>query len=335
MAHLTGWLRSAKTRLAIWFHSGQAWSVNANWFPLLFLALLWMLAEWCHLNLFPSTVLPTTWSLCALGSAAYLLTLAGFFFFGNHDRSVDASTRTATALAVGAATIFAIYAWDKWPEGTKPTGAMPISADVAKPDGNNPLDSINVFAAILGAVLAGVALIAQKSATDAKAEAERARKDILEALDIRAVALSSRLLERAQAAKSEAEELLTKANEMATRDQSIARFLSLGTSSLGRLARFFMLLHHSILDPYLTPASDLVGNATILILDLQALNRAAQAAEKSARDQEIRLRIKYWQPAGRLIESLLILGLPRSTVPTEAEKVMLKLQEVRAMLNQL
>lgn len=324
--------------LANWFRSGQTWIVNvmvrlANWFPLLLLALLWVLVVWYHCNF---CLFPISWPLCALGSAAYLFTLTGFVFFGDRDRSVDVSTRIATALAVGAATMFTIYAWDKWPEGANPTGAVSTSADAAKPDGNHPLDSINVFAAILGVVLAAVALIAQKSAADAKAEAEHARKDILEAFDIRIMALSSRLLAHAQGAKLEAETLLDEANGIVAgdpRDQSIAYFLRLGTASLGRLAKFFMLLHHWILDPRLTLAADLAGCAEILVLDLRALDRTAKATRQSISDYEQRLRIEYWQPAGRLIENLLTFGSPSSAISTEAEKVMLKLQEVRTMLN--
>ena len=99
-----------------------------NWLPLLLLALLWTLVTWCHPKLFPGTVSPIFWPFFALGSAAYLLTLAGFVFFGNRDRPVDASTRTATALAVGAAIIFAVYAWAEWTNGTNLPSAVPAQS---------------------------------------------------------------------------------------------------------------------------------------------------------------------------------------------------------------
>jgi hypothetical protein len=327
-----------------------------------------MLAAWYHLNLFPGATLLVPWSLCAFGSAAYLLTLAGFVFFGNHERPVDGSTRTATALAVGAAIIFVIYAWSEWPKGadlpdnpasnpsnrshlssaSQTTSSCPnqttsscasavsIPLNGTKSDGEDSLNLVNIFAAILGVVLAAVALIAQKSAVDAKAEAERAREDILEALDIRIVALSSRLLERAQTAKVEAEDFLDEAYEIADQDQEMTRFLHLGIEGLKRLAKFLMLLHRWLLEPRLTSTTDLEEKAAMLKLALKILDeKTTQAATSLIRDQTQRLRTEYWQPAGRLIESLLILGLPRSAISTEAEKVMLKLREVRAMLNRL
>lgn len=323
-------------RLKNWLCVSRARPVSANWVPLLFLALLWALAAWCHYNL-PGLVLPMVWLLCALGSAAYLLTLVGFVFFGDRDRPVGASTRTATALAVGAAMIFAVYAWGKWPEGTNPTDAAPTSENAAKPDGNDSLDSINVFAAILGAMLAAVALIAQKSAVDARMEAERARKDILEALDIRVLALSSRMLERAQTAKAEAENFLDEAYGIMDQDQDMTRFLHLGAEGLKRLAKLFVLLHQWLLEPQLTLTDDLIGNMTILKFDLRALKQATQAGGPRLHDQEQRLRADYWRPAGRLIERLLEAphGPPNPAVPQEAEKVWVILHEVRVILDRL
>lgn len=303
-----------------------------NCFPLLLLALLWTLAAWYNRNF----CLPISWSLFALGSAAYLLTLVYFVFFGDRDQLVDVSTRTTTALAVGAAAIFVIYAWDKLPESGNPAGTMSTSAEATKSDGNNPLDSINIFAAILGAILAAVALIAQKSAVDARTEAERARKDILEALDIRIVALSSDLLEHAQAAKYKEEELLQEVEEIADQDQNTAIFLRLGADCLVRSSRFFSHLHRWILEPRVIPANDPVGKATMLLLKLEALAKASNTATHFVCKHELKqLRTEYWRPAIRLIEKLLILGLPNSATPTDAEKVMLKLREVNTMLNKL
>lgn len=208
---------------------------------------------------------------------------------------------------------------------------IPTPPNEAKSDSGDPLNLVNVFAAMLGVILAAVALIAQKSAVDAKAEAEKARKDILEALDIKILALSSLLLAYAQAAKSEAQELSSEAYEIEeNQDQDTARFLRQGSLGLERLSKFLMVLYQWMLDPRLTLATDLAGRAANLRLDLRLLE-AAQT--KSGHEQ--RLRIEYWRPVVRLIENLLILGSPSSAISTEAEKVMLKLQEVRAMLAKL
>lgn len=393
MARLTDWLSSSLdwfcspllaplrrlvTRLANWLCTGRAWSVSANWFPLLILALLWILVAWYHLNLFPDTVPPAIWPFLALGSTAYLLMLAYFLLSSNHDRLVGVSTRTAMALAMGAATIFSVYAWNEWPKETnfsaspasnqsntsnlsnasKTTSScsvtVPTPLSKGKPssvsnkitsccintvsaplneiksENEDSLSLVNIFAAILGIVLAAVALIAQKSAVDAKTEAEKARKDILEALNIKVVALSSLLLAYAQAAKSEAQELSNESYEIGSQDQDLARFLSRRSTGLNRLAKLFMLLHHWILAPRLIPTTDLAGCVALLKLDLPVLG-----TNQSTLDREKRLRIEYWRPAGRLIDNLLDLNVPNSAVPTEAEKVILQLQEVRATLDQL
>lgn len=412
MARLNNWLSSSRAwlvsanrfpllllallwklvaRLANWLRTDRAWSVSANWFPLLLLALLWVLVAWCHLNLFPDTIPSALWPFFALGSTAYLLTLAYFLLSSGHDRLVGVSTRTAMALAMGAAMIFSVYAWNEWPKETnlpagpasnqsntsnlsnasKTTGSCSVAAPTplskAKPssasnqitsscvsivstpqneiksENGDSLNLVNIFAAILGIVLAAVALIAQKSAVDAKTEAEKARTDILEAFDIRILALSDRLLEQAQTATLKKEEFLQKkeefsqiANHSILEHQNTIKFFDLGCDCLVRLSRFFSNLHRWILEPRIIPANDSVNMANIFLWKLDALDKAQKAViDLSFKDESKQLRIEFWQPGIRLIERLLTIGLPKSAIPTEAEKVMLKLQEVRAMLDQL
>jgi hypothetical protein len=50
-------------------------------------------------------------------------------------------------------------------------------SNATKVDGNDPLNLVNIFAAILGVVLAAMALIAEKSAAEARAEAEKAKAE--------------------------------------------------------------------------------------------------------------------------------------------------------------
>lgn len=304
-------------------------SLSANWFPLLILSLLLSVTLFCSENL----SFPIAWRICALGSVAYLLTLAGFVVFNSQGETANASTRTATALAIGAATMFAVYAWGEsallaLPNLTIHGGNQPLTAL----GDEKPLDKVNLFATLLGMVLAAVALIAQKSAADARTEAEKARRDILDALDIRTLALSNQLLERALAAKAESDEMIAEASETAETDENIAHCLRHGAAGLTSMAKFFMVLHHWLLEPRLASSSELLGKATKLILDLSLLNNTPQSQLES--DLNKRLRIEYLQPAGRLIETLLRQGMPSSASAAEAEKVMSKLGEVRTMFNQ-
>ena len=302
--------------------SEQNWAVSADLFPLLLLALLWSLGALCYQYL---TLPSLPWSIYTSGSTAYLLTLVGFVVFGNRGQSSGASTRIATALAVGAATIFAGYSYGDWSGGSNP----------AKTNGADSLGSINIFAAILGVVLAAVALIAQKSATDARTEAEQARKDILDALDIKMLALNSHLLEHALTANADSDELMKQAHDTADHDEQFARFLDYGAKGLKTLAKSFMYLHKWTLDPRLTPAYGLSQKAFCLKLDLSLLEKAIKTAGPIEWAEHQRLRTAYWQPASRLIESLLAQGLVKSATPSDAEKVILVLQDVRKMLNQL
>lgn len=336
-------------RLVAWWSKLRSSKGNHAWLPLLVLTLFWaLLGGWCHLDLYHCIKIAKPWPLLALGSSGYLVTVVGFVIFGSRNRPADISSRIAVALAVGAALVFVSYTWNTWPDTYATPGGLSkgATASLANPDliqvanttkaeGNDPLSPVNALAAVLALVLAVVTLIAQKSAVDARVEAERAREDILQALDIRALALSSRLLERAQSAKTRADLLVEEANEISNQDEDMAYFLRLGANSLTRLARFFSDLHRWMLEPRLSPAKDLVGIATTLILDLHVFDIAKKAYGPGVPILKQSLRTEYWQPAVHLIESLLDGGLPSAATSLEVEKVTGKLHEVRAMLNQL
>lgn len=317
-------------RLSDWARTCAANTACVAWLPLLVLPFLWAIAGlWYHWNLFHGSALAKPWLLWAVGSAGYLLCLAGFGLFGDRQRPANLQTRITTALALGAALCFATYAWSEYSTAKGGAGPTGTAAD--------PLSPVNAIAAVLAVVLAAVTLIAQKSASDARTEAEKARNDILDAMNIRLLASASRLLERAQAARSEAEEVLQQANETAELDPATGAYLNLAAACLGRVSKFLLAAHSQILDAGALDSEDLVGKASLLRLELRALAKATTSAGSSILDTERRLRSEFWRPSGLLIlaMSASFSDLPRHASVAESDKMLAALRDVGKMLNEI
>ncbi|WP_089724846.1 hypothetical protein [Candidatus Thiosymbion oneisti] len=312
-------------------------NLNPHWFPLLVLVLMWavFLTEW-YFDLFGLIAIPNLWVLLASGSIGYLVTLVGFVWWGDRHRPADAMARIATALAMGGIFALLIFSWGEWPPITTGTSQGTLAAKEVD-IGDEVLDPITALAAVLAVVLVVMTLIATKSAADAHADAQRARSDILEALDIRILTQASRLLERSQAAKVEAEELLARANDAAEQDKQITRLSNLAAFALLHLSKLLTGLHGWILEPALTPSSDLVSNAALLRLDIRALDNALYELDQGFREWEQNLRTRHWQPTVRLLEALL-LSLNRDSDrlgDAETADVVRVLRDTRTRLNRL
>lgn len=273
---------------------------DANRFSLLFLALLWSLAfAWDYFHPLQSGGMSKLWIFLVAGSIGYLVSLMSFIWWGDQSRAPSGSPRIAAGITLGGIFVLSFYLWQEW-SAVSPTAASGSGA------GSDPFSPINVVAAVLAVVLAVMTLIATKSAADAHAEAKQARADVLGALDIRLLAHANRLLERSQAAKVEADVLLSKANDSGGQNEQLTRFYNLCASVLFRLGNVFTGLHTWVLAPALTPAQDLCGKAAILRLDIAAFERAAQDIGHGLREEEQHLRIEHWQPAARLIKDMLL-----------------------------
>jgi len=143
------------------------------------------------------------------GFAAYFLVVACFVFFGSRVRPSSSMTQVSAALSIGI--LVWIFADIFFKPKDKATDVAPFVCDVGgkfSPKNNttsslrffcrpsdsekkdadapeNPLEKINVFAAVLAAVLTALTFIAQKSAGEARAEAERAQQLLTSAWDVR------------------------------------------------------------------------------------------------------------------------------------------------------
>jgi hypothetical protein len=304
---------------------------DANWSPLLFLALLWSLAlAWDYFDPIQSGGMSKLWILLAAGSIGYLAGLLSFIWWGDQSKARSVSGRIAAGIALGGILSLSVYLWQGW-SAVSPSSASNSSAST------DPFNPINAVAAVLAVVLAVMTLIATKSAADAHAEAKQARADVLEALNIRLLAHASRLLERSQAAKVEAEVLLSKANDLGAQDEQVTRLYNLCAYALYRLGNVFTSLHAWVLDPALTPAQDLCGKAEIPRLDIAAFERAAQDVGHGLREEEQHFRIEHWQPAARLFEDVLLSVHGRIGHTHDAEVMSLidPLRELRSDLYRL
>jgi hypothetical protein len=136
------------------------------------------------------------------GSAAYLLTVAGFVVFGHRSKPYSAWIQVSTALAVGVPVGLCVDVYSNSKEhlvgevqlvcetqggASKSNVAQPFNflcrplsvatrkADAVKEVASeNPLEKINVFAAVLAVALAVLTLVAQKAASEARHEADQA-----------------------------------------------------------------------------------------------------------------------------------------------------------------
>lgn len=307
--------------------------IHGAWLPLLALPLIWIATgSWYHLNLFHISAIPHLWFLWAMGNAGYLLAVAIFAAFGDRHHPANFSTRIAVALAFGAAVAFFAYAYTDRPV-SKPLAANTANAataivDTLKADSSDPLNPVNALAAVLAVVLAVVTLIAQKSATDAKMEAEKAHEDMRRiSAEASILIAASRLLERAQATRIEAEELAEQAKNIAATDPNYGTYLSRAAMCLKRMERFLITLHQWLLDSHSIAIRDISGIGTLLILDLSLL------ASGSADDTR-RLRTQFMLPVCRLIESIQRDGDYSRIIDSDAHELIATFRNVIKALNE-
>jgi hypothetical protein len=306
-----------------------------GWLQLLLLALLWALAVgWHFLDPLSIGGMKGLWPMLAAGSIGYLGTQLQFVR-SDRVRIVSASHQIISAIAVAGICGLGYFLMVGWfQEAPSPvTGAAATTARLSE-GGHDQLSPLNALAAVLGVVLALVALVASKSATDAKAEARRARADILEALNIQLLAHASRFLERSQAAKAEADDLLAKANESMGAGEQIGRLYNLAAYTSTRLSKMLATLHGWVLDPELTPLDDLRGKAKMLALDVRTLDEALRDAPRGFREEAQRLRLEHWQPASRILEEALI-SIHRSSRGHRDDEVAGLLRDLRRALHRL
>lgn len=264
-------------------------------------------------------------SIC---SAGYLFTLAGFTFFGRRSFPLDGHARVAASLAVGLGLVFLSYSGSDWLPAPLAMGASPGN-------GSDSLNPVNAIAAVLAVVLAVVTLIAQKSASDARMEAEKARADILGALDIRLLAESTRLLALAQDASAMVRDLFDEANSIARQDEPLAKCLTATALVLSRLHKFLSTLHLWSQEPDVASAQEVADTVYMFSLDLAVMERLSSGVG-GLDDLHRALRRQFWHPLARTLEKLLAsLKCHVSDKDATTSDLLARLRDLRGRLNTL
>jgi len=264
----------------------------------------------------------------SVGAAGYLFTLAGFTFFGRRSVPASGQDRVAASLAIGLGFVFLSLLDLAW---------LRTSPGIGVPPGNesDPLSPVNATAAVLAVVLAVVTLIAQKSASDARMEAEKARNDILGAVDIRLLATSTRLLALAQDAGSMARDFIDDADSIALKDEAHAKYLVAAALALGRLRRFLSALHLWSQEADVASVQEVGNTLYMLSLDLDTVERLS-GNFTPLNDHNRVLRLQFWHPVARTLEKLLVslqVDATSSTVLTI--EVLAQIRALRERLNTL
>lgn len=131
---------------------------------------------------------------------------------------------------------------------------------------------------------------------------------------------------------------MARANDAAEQgEEQIARLSNLAAFALLRLSKLLANLHGWALEPMLTPANDLISQATILKLDIKVLDDALNESGQGFREWEQDLRTRHWQPVAHRLGELL-LSLNRDTDrpgDPETAEVIRVLREIRTQLNRL
>jgi hypothetical protein len=292
-------------------------SIFLEWLPIFLLAVI--VKIW----------FPDGWSLLTVAGASYLLTLVAFTLFGGDSRPTESGRRIPTAIAVALASTLFIYGWPSWlalletpVSDTAPLMLQP-TPPISQPASTTtqPL-SLRLILSFLGLTLALLVFVAQKTAVDARKEAEQARDEILDGLKLHHMMLAQKLLAQAQVIDHKMMELHEDSDNYSAHSQEVGRFLSLAATSLEHLSRIFRLTQQWLLDPLSISSDRIKSKTSLLRLDIQAMEKSARGVPIRVRTFEQEFRTEHWQPAIRLIDEVLGVRLPSNEANDDVLKTL-------------
>lgn len=187
------------------------------------------------------------------------------------------------------------------PSTAPPTAAAP----------DDPFGIMKGVVPVVALALTVIALFAQKSAADARAEAKRAHAEMLRILN------AGHLLELAHTARATAQELWGQLELDSYADSNTRRVLNLSATACGRLARLMIALHQWSSEPQLVASETLVNRAEILMVELAKLRQSFVVPNTALGDLPERLRRECWYPSALMLERLLV--MERNSQPSCVE----------------
>jgi hypothetical protein len=287
--------------------------------------------------------------LLAFSCFGYLAGLLSFILWGDRRKPASVTARIIASVALGGAIAFLVYGlreFSSWgPGSTYPEKPITLSTQesailsanrepdssgrVAAPVSEAPweaLNPVNAVAAVLAVVLAVLTLIAQRIAKEAQVAAGQAR------LDMMRVSRASLLSEWAHAARIGVDEFTNLAGDEGV-DERLAGFYTAASLCLSRLGKFLIAAHRWTLEPHMVPVDEVVGKAHMCLLAFEAFSNF-NMAQPERRDVERDLRVSFWQPTARLIETQLdaLQDSAEVSATTDGTRVITKLQALHSEL---
>lgn len=295
-------------------------------FAALFLvALLWTglaaLDYSCDLD---SAIFDTFRVFAAAGSAIFLISVVALGLRRQQDQA-GALVTLLVALCLGLAASLLTYLLLELPSTGLP-GDKPA-----------PLDPLNALAAVLAVILAVMTFVAQKAAVDARLEAEKARATVVEALDVRLLALAGRLIQLALDCSMAGADYRERASSPLEPGQARFRLNSSAATALTDLSKFLAQCHRALLDPVAGEADEVIAKATTLRLDLEILKQALAGGLTPGMGSVYRqLRRHQLLPAARLIEQVTggVGGWAGAPPPADLTALVAELRKVRRLLEE-
>ncbi len=264
------------------------------------------------------------------GVAAYLLSMVGFVALGRRNQAWPAWTQVgaAAALGIAVALLAQLYAthYRTQPYTTVCTtlpadprdasqqrllceskGASTVSQSAVKDaEAKNPLDGINALAAVLAVALAVLALVAQKSASEARGEAEKAQEMVVGAWGIKMSGIWARLALESQRLREGGKERIKSYEAYETTQFDLANLHRKWSELHGATSSFLVDLLHAVDSGEADQLVQRCGRIALIATDLDTSHRnQSDAIAHDLRRDETR---RFVAPLRRLLSQGIELG---------------------------
>lgn len=264
------------------------------------------------------------------GVAAYLLSMVGFVALGRRNQAWPAWTQIGVAMALGIAVALTAQLYTTYrrplPYTTICTllpadprdaseqrllceanvvsmAPQPAAKDA---EAKSPLDDINALAAVLAVALAVLTLVAQKSAGEARGEAEKAQEMVVGAWKIRMSGIWTRLALESQRLRESSKERIKWYEAYETTQPDLANLHRKWSELHGATSSFLVDLLHAVDSGEADQLVQQCGRIIFMASDLDTShrNQSDAAAHDLLRDQTRR----FVAPLRRLLSQGIELG---------------------------
>ncbi len=243
------------------------------------------------------------------GMAVYLISMAGFVAFGRRNQAWPAWTQIGVAAALGiavtlSAELYADYnrlqpcttsltrtrgaSLPQKPLPDDPKATSPLEKPLPDdPKTKSPLDDLSAFAAVLAVALAVLTLVAQKSASEARTEAEKAQEMVVGAWEIRMNGIWTRLALESQRLRESGREQIKLFETYEATDFDLATLHRKWSELHGAISRFLVELLHAVDSGEADKLAQQCSRIGIMAkdLDVSHRNHSDAAAHELLREQ--------------------------------------------------